>query len=366
MKKQQVTGSERSDRIRLINDILARYELNLPFNAETLLTALEELDNPYDVITFFKDMELRIAAEYGSHVAVRVMPEISSLHAELERPSLAGLSYRQLEAVLKDARTIRKFPEQEITYCQAAPDLRAMLEYIRANPPTLTKKLKQLNRKSVAEINARFVEPQQTVHDYGDKVFTDRDEHEIWKLRFLRSLAQTCHMTFVRKGQLKLSRRGAGWLELDDATQANSLFREWCEVADWGFWHFWDSDIAECLHFEQLMLYQAVLALDLYYGEVEVSKLDMICATVYGVVNDPDEYGMSPFLYKSYFLVLRPLMYLGMAVPGQKPGKEPYDLPKNVVLTDYGKWQLNTAIREEWSWVKARAICPDCHKAHRA
>jgi len=302
-------------------------------------------------------MEFRIAAEYGNQVAVRVMPEISSLHAQLERPALADLSYRQLEDVLKNAQTIYKFPAQEITYCQAAPDMQSMLEYIRANSPTLTKKLKQLNRKSVAEINARFVDPQQTVHDYGDKVFTDRDEQEIWKLRFMRSLAQTCYMTYVRKGQLNLTKRGASWLKLDnDITKANSLFRAWCEDANWGFWHEWYSEIADCLHFDQLMLYRVVLAMDLHYGKIEVSKLDTVCATLCGVINEPNEYGSPPFRYRSYFLVLRPFIYLGLAVHDQKPSKSEYDLPKDVFLTDYGKWQLNTAIREDWAWIKARSI----------
>ena len=122
-----MTEPTRDDRIRQLNDILARYELSLPFNAEALFIALEELDNPYDLITFLKDMEFRIAAEYGNQVAVRVMPEISSLHAQLERPALADLSYRQLEDVLKNAQTIYKFPAQEITYCQAAPDMQSML-----------------------------------------------------------------------------------------------------------------------------------------------------------------------------------------------------------------------------------------------
>ena len=365
MKNQQTTDT-RDDRIRLLNGILTRYELSLPFNAESLLMALEELDNPYDLITFLKEMEVRIAAEYGNQVAIRVMPEISSLHAQLERPSLADLSYRQLEDVLKNAQTTHKLPAQEIIYCQAAPDMQSMLEYIREISPTLTKKLKQLNRKSVADINALFVEPQQTIHDYGDAVFTDRDEHSIWKIRFLRTLAQTCYMTYIRKGKLQLAKSGKGWLELDDFTKANSLFKVWCEDADWGFWHNWNwfKEIADCLHFEQLMLYQVILAMDKHCGKIEVSKLDTACATLCGIDNEPDEYGTAPFRFKSYFIVLRPLIYMGLAVHDQKPDKSEYDLPKDVLLTNYGKWQLNTAIREEWSWIKARSICPDCQKVH--
>ena len=93
--------------------------------------------------------------------------------------------------------------------------MEAMLQYVKEYHPALTKTLKQLNRKSVAEINAQFVEPQQTFHDYGTVVFTDRDEQNIWKLRFLRMLAQSCFMTYVRKGGLHITKRGDGWLELD-------------------------------------------------------------------------------------------------------------------------------------------------------
>ncbi len=365
MKKQQTTENTRIDRVRQLGDILARYELNLPFNAETLLVALEELDNPYDLILFLKEMELRIASEYGEQTAMHVMPEISAIHAQLSRPSLADLSYKQLEEILKNAQTIRKFPTKEISYCQAGPDMQAMLEYVGENTPALTKTLKQLNRKSVAVINDLFVEPQQTIHDYGKAVFIDRDEHNIWKLRFLRSLAQTCYMTYVRKGQLRLAKRGKEWITLDTPIKIRSLFRAWCEDADWSFWNDWDSEIADCLHFEQLMLYQVILALDIHYGQIEVSKLDRVCATLCRVDSEPDEYGMEPLRYKSYFLVLKPLIYLGLAIPVQKLSKDQYDLPKNVALTDYGKWQLNTAIHKEWSWVKARSICSDCQKIHR-
>lgn len=367
MKKQQPKAEDtHANWVNQLNDILARYELDLPFDANTLLTALEELDNPYDLITFLKEMELRIASAYGEQTAVRVMPEISAIHAQLSRLSLADLSYKQLEEVLKNSQTVRNLPVEDLPYCQASSDMQAMLEYVRENSPMLTKTLRQLNRKSVAAINDLFVEPQQTVHDYGKVVFTDRDEHSIWKLRFLRAFAQACYMTYVRKGLLRLAKRGAGWLELDDATKAQSMFRAWCEDADWAFWNNWDSEIADCLHFEQLMLYQLILAMDMHYGQIEVSKLDMACATLCGVDNAPDGYGMEPFQFKSYFLVLKPLIYLGLAMPIQKPSKDQYDLPKNVALTDYGKWQLNTAIREEWSWVKARSICPDCQKVHRA
>ena len=100
------------------------------------------------------------------------------------------------------------------------------------------------------------------------------------------------------------------------------------------------------------MIYQVILAMDSYYGKVSVEDLNSVCATILGIENTPDEYGMTPLRHISYYLMLRPLTYLGLVVHEKDSGAREYDEPKDVILTDLGRWLLNASIREEWAWIK--------------
>lgn len=329
-----------------LGDIISRYELSLPITTEQLLADLDGLNNPHDLMKYFGFMHSWVAEEYGDAVAASAMPEIASLHSAMPRSNLGGLTYKELEAVLDDMQTITKLPTDELRSCYARADMVAFLKYIGENEPLLTKTLKQINRKSISEINALMTEPQQAVHDYGTVVFTDRDEHQFWHISFLRSLAQAEHMTYVRNHRLHLSKRGTGWLGLDAATQTESLFRSWCEVADWSFWNDYYYDIVAVLQRQQPMLYQAILALDKRFGCVLVQSLDDICATLCGVDNSPDDYEHRPFSHVSYSLIVRPFIYFGLATYVH-PQKD-YMSKTDFTLTSFGVWMLNNAMREQW------------------
>lgn len=304
---------KQSEYLSELDDIISRYELDLPFTTADLLDTLEQLNNPRQVISFFGTMHKRIALDYGDHVAERVMPEISAVHSNIPRPILGGLTYKELETVLHNLRSSQPFPDKDVAKCQASKDMSAFLTYVRDTEPALTQKLKQINRKSVSDINALLVEPKNAVHDYGKAVFVDRDEHEFWKIRFLRSLAHSDHLVYTRNGRLHLSKRGAGWLKLDDRAKIESLYRSWCEAGDWSFWNEYFKYIAEVLQYEQLTLFQAILALDRKYDFVDEKVLDNVCATLCALSNEPDQYGHRPLSYASRNLIGRPMEYFGLA-----------------------------------------------------
>lgn len=356
--------TQREEFINQIEDVLLRYEVDLPFFATELYELFEALDNPYDTMQVFDQMHSNVAELYGDALSAKIMPELSAVHVKIPREPLGGLTYAQLETTLRNAKTIRRQPAGAANESQATTDMSCFLTYVRDNSPALTKTLKQLNRKSVSEINALLVEPKQVIYDYGTMVFTHRDEHQFWKINFLRSLAKSDHLVYVRNGRLHLSKRGAGWLEIDDAAKPETLFRSWCETADWAAWNDYYEDIAEIVHFEQLMLYQVILALDETFNLVEEASLDNVCATLCGVVNETDEYGRKPFHYTSYLIVTQPLIYFGLAQYAHQQNEEQMLAPKDFTLTEFGTWMLQSAMQGEWSWVKARKVCPDCQRLH--
>lgn len=336
-----------SEYLSELNDIISRYELTLPISTEQLLDELITLDNPYDVIQYFAKMHAWVAQHHSDAIAQGAMPKISLVHAAIPRPNLGGLSYKELESTLSDMNTDTKTPVDELGLCLARTDMVPFLEYIRDNNPTLTKTLRQINRKSIAEINALMAEPQQAVHDYGTVVFTDRDEREFWHIGFLRSLSQAEYMIYVRKNRLNLSKRGTAWLKLDGAAQTKSLFRIWCEVANWSYWSDYFQDVSDLLRLEQHMIYQAMLTLDKKLGIIAPQSLDNICAVLCGADNSPREFGGRPFDHVSYNMIIRPFIYFGLAtyVHPQKDYLSKHD----IALTNLGRWLLKTAMRERWS-----------------
>lgn len=338
--------AERADYTHQLDDIFVRYELTTPISAEQLLTDLESLDNAHEVIYYFDMMHMWVAEKYGDEIAAHVMPEVSAVHARMPRSALGGLTYAQLQTVLDDMRIATDIPQGKLDMCLARIDMATFLAYVRDNKPLLTKKWRQINRKSVSEINALMTEPQQAVHDYGTAVFTDRDEHQFWHISFLRSLAQSEHIVYTRNNRLHLSKRGAGWLELDTAAQTTSLFRAWCEAGDWTFWNDYLYDVADVLHSEQYMMYQAILALDAHNGQVNEQSLDDICAILCGTHNAPDSFGHRSFSRVSYGLLIRPLVYFGFA----SPIHDPIDVfaTKDFKLTTLGRWMLKKAMRDAW------------------
>lgn len=339
-------NAQQPEFVQQLEDILLRYELDTPISAEQLLLDLEILDNPYEVIRYFDSMHAWIAEHYGDEIARSVMPEISKVHAQISRPALGGLTFAQLQTVLDDMQVATEMPQDQLGACHARIDMATFLTYIRDNKPLLTKTWRQINRKSVSEINALMNEPQQAVHDYGKVVFTDRDEREFWHISFLRAFAQSEHMVYVRNNRLNLSKRGAGWLELDATVKTEALFRSWCEVADWSFWTDRFYDVADALYAEQHMLYQAILALNKYHGNFSEQSLDDVCAALCGFSNEPNEYGHRPFSHVSYCLLIRPLVYFGFA--SYKQSQKDFISKSDFTLTNLGQWMLKKAMRDQW------------------
>ena len=361
---EKTSGASSTEDLVHVVEVLERYEVRLPFEPQILVDAFVDLNSPHHLLPFLAQLHGWLARQYGEHVAARVMPELSAVHAQMIRSALGDLSYVQLEDSLKRAGLAHKFPRSKAIRSQAHQDMSAMLKYICTNNPKLTKTRRLLNYKSVADINSLFVEPQETVHKYSKATFVDRDEDSLWKLRFLRIMASSSHMTYVRNGSVHVTKNGRGWLEIDEADKVSSMCRIWCEDMDWGFWNpYYAGELGEMLHFEQLVLYQAILTLDRIFGEINIEKLNDICSTICDIDNSPDEYGLKPLSHLPYMLVIRPFEYLGM-VEIEKSDAPSYHTPKSVALNDLGRWCLNTAINEEWSWTKARSACIDCGEAH--
>ena len=105
MNRQDQAEPDREDYLKQLIGIMSHYEINLPYSAEELLAALEELDNPHELMQYLDVLHQHIAKVYDGRTAAALIPELSAIHAQLPRPKLANLSYTDLEAVLRDTET---------------------------------------------------------------------------------------------------------------------------------------------------------------------------------------------------------------------------------------------------------------------
>ena len=113
-------------------------------------------------------------------------------------------------------------------------DAIAMLTYLRDNKVTGTQSTGNFNRKAVAEISARFVNPPSLEEKVGDRIFRFQNEYAIWPVYFLHVLAEIGDLISGGPSRRwRLTNNGEAFLTAPAVIQVWTLFIAWWYDTNW-------------------------------------------------------------------------------------------------------------------------------------
>jgi hypothetical protein len=109
-----------------------------------------------------------------------------------------------------------------------------MLVYLRDNKVTGTQSTGNFNRKAVAEISARFVNPPSLEEKVGDRIFRFQNEYAVWPVYFLHVLAEIGDLISGGPSRRwRLTRDGEAFLTAPAVIQVWKLFVAWWFETNW-------------------------------------------------------------------------------------------------------------------------------------